>query len=237
MTGVQTCALPIYETMHSVGKIEETVGGLIEELGTGGFMSLEDIRPGMWVSVVTRRDSDKEYKAKILEVTDQYLMAGKLTAMGEVLEIQKGQQYSLFIVVDNMLYKWENAELSMTRDERVKIRISGAPIVHNRRKYPRMPLDNLCEVKLASTTTVYDARMVNLSANGFAIATRSPEIGHAKGRDINIRIKGFALLEGVDLNGYVIRVSENAGEYILGCRMPEDYPEIRDYVKANYHGR
>lgn len=225
------------ETMHSVGKIEETVGGLIEELGTGGFMSLEDIRPGMWVSVVAGRDSDKEYKAKILEVTDRYLMTGKLTCMGEALDIQKGQQYNLFIVVNNMLYKWENAAISVTRDERIKIQIEGTPIVHNRRKYPRMPLHNLCEVKLASTTTVYDARMVNLSANGFAIATRSPEIGSAKGKDINIKIQGFALLEDTVLDGYVIRVSENAGEYILGCRMPEDYPEIRDYVKANYHGQ
>ena len=159
------------ETMHSVGKIEETVGGLIEELGVGGFMSLEDIRPGMWVSVIDGQNPDKEYKASILEVTGQYIMTGKLTAMGAVLEPQKTKKYGLFIVVDNMLYKWESIAISMTKDERFKIQISGTPTVHNRRKYPRMPLKNACEVKLASMTTTYDARMVNLSANGFAIAS------------------------------------------------------------------
>ena len=225
------------ETMHSVGKIEETVGGLIEELGVGGFMSLDDIRPGMWVSVIDGQNADKEYKASILEVTGQYIMTGKLTAMGEVLEPQRTKEYGLFIVVDNMLYKWESVAISMTKDERFKIQISGTPTVHNRRKYPRMPLRNACEVKLASMTTTYDARMVNLSANGFAIATRSSEIGHAKGKDINITIKDFPLLQDKVLSGYVIRISENDGEYILGCRMPEDYLEIRDYVKANYRGQ
>lgn len=225
------------ETMSSVGKIEDTVGKLIEELGVGGFMSLEDITPGMWVTVTLGQKPDKEYKAEILEVSEQHIMTGRLMASGEVLETERHQKCQAFIVVDNMLYKWQDASVSKTKDERFKIQISSTPIVHNRRKYPRMPLNNACDVRIASQTAEYVARMVNLSANGFAIATRAPEIGNAKGRNLNVQVKNFPLLEKTLLSGYVIRVSESNGEYVLGCRMPEDNLEIRDYVKANYSGQ
>lgn len=225
------------ETMGSVSKIEETVGKLIEELGVGGFMSLQDITPGMWVSVLTTAGGEKEYKAQILEVTESHIMTGKLSAAGEILEIERNQRCQAYIVVDNMLYKWQDAAISKTKDERFKIQITGTPIVHNRRKYPRMPLANACDVRIASQTAQYAARMVNISANGFAIATRAPEIGNAKGRNLNIEIKNFPLLDGVALSGYVIRVSESGGEYTLGCRMAEDNLLIRDYVKANYNGQ
>lgn len=225
------------ETMSSVGKIEDTVGKLIEELGVGGFMSLEDITPGMWVTVTLPQKPDKEYKAEILEVSERYIMTGRLIAAGEILEAEKHQKCQAFIVVDNMLYKWQDASISKTKDERFRIQINGTPIVHNRRKYPRMPLSCACDVRIASQTAEYVARMVNLSANGFALATRAPEIGNAKGRNLNVLVKGFPLLEKTPLSGYVIRVSESNGEYVLGCRMPEDNLEIRDYVKANYSGQ
>lgn len=225
------------ETLSGVGKIDETVGVLIEELGVGGFMSLEDIKPGMWVSVTTRESADKEYRAQVLEVGEKYLMTGKLTTSSELLDVQKGQTASLFIVVDNMLYKWQEVAVSKTKDERIKIQVNGAPNVYNRRKYPRMPLTNACDIKIASQTAQYVGRMVNLSANGFAVSTRSPEIGHAKGRDLDVQIQNFKPLEGKTLHGHVIRVSETNGEYVLGCRMPEDDLNIRDYVKANYNGQ
>ena len=225
------------ETMRSVAKIEETVGKLVEELGVGGFMSLEDIKPGMWLSVTTREDAETEYKAEILEVTDQDVVTGKLSRKGAYLDVQKGEKYNLFLVVDNMLYKWQEVTISQTKDGRFRIKITGTPIVHNRRKYPRMPLENACEIKFSSQATYYPAHMVNLSANGFAIATRTPEMAQAKGKEVDLQIHGFALLEGVTLSGHVIRVSENDGEYTMGCRMPEDNFDIRDYVKANYNGQ
>ena len=78
--------------------------------------------------------------------------------------------------------------------------------------------------------------MVNLSANGFAIATRAEQIGAAKGREIEIKIEGFDLLKEQTLTGHIIRVSNNDGEFILGCRMPEDYLDIRDYVNQKMQG-
>lgn len=224
------------ETMSSVARIEETVGKLVEQLGVGGFMGLEDVTPGMWASVSNGGKTDKEYKAEIFEVTDKYLLTGRLTADGEVWDGDKKETCELHIVVDNMLYKWKDVTVTKTKDERFKIQVAGKPIVHNRRKFPRMPLENGCEVKLAARAAYYDGRMVNLSANGFAIATRAVEIGRAKGENLNVKIRDFPLLDNVVLSGHVIRISENDGEYILGCRMPEDNLAIRDYVKANYKG-
>lgn len=225
------------ETMNSVTKIEETVGKLVEELGGGGFMSIGDIKVGMWATITAEGNPQKEYKAEILEISSNYIMTGKMNHAGEALVLNAKEKYHLLIVVDNMLYRWENAEVTETKDGRYKALVSGNPMVHNRRKYPRMPLENACEVKIYSRTTVYPAKMVNLSANGFAIVTGAKELGEAKGQNITMEMQDFPLLDGVTLKGYVIRVSENDGEYILGCRMPEDNLDIRDYVKANYNGK
>ncbi len=224
------------ETMNSVAKIEETVGTLVEELGEGGFMGMKDIRCGMIVTITVGEDARTEYRAEVQEVSADSVITGKFVHAGEPLTTRKGQKYNLLVAVDNMLYKWSDVAVSVQRDGRYKIVITGNPEVHNRRKYPRMPLTNACEVQLRLQTNTHPARMVNLSANGFAIATRSRELGEAKSQFISMEVKDFDLLKGVTLKGYVIRVSENDGEYILGCRMPEDNLEIRDYVRANYHG-
>lgn len=225
------------ETMLSVSKIEETVGRLVEELGVSGFMSLGDIKPGMWVSVAANGSVDEEYKGEITEVSDHDIYTLELHNRGKALEAQKGEHFQLFIGVDNMLYKWKEVTVSRAKDGRYRLRVSGSPVVHNRRKYPRMPLDNLCEVRIGSNSDRLMAHMVNLSANGFAIASKDPVLGRAKGENLEIRVSGIALLEGVALQGHVIRISENEGEYTLGCRMPADNLEIRDYVKANYNGQ
>lgn len=225
------------ETMLSVSKIEETVGRLVEELGVSGFMSLGDIKPGMWVSVAANGSVDEEYKGEITEVSDHDIYTLELHNRGKALEAQKGEHFQLFIGVANMLYKWKEVTVSRAKDGRYRLRVSGSPVVHNRRKYPRMPLDNLCEVRIGSNSDRLMAHMVNLSANGFAIASKDPVLGRAKGENLEIRVSGIALLEGVALQGHVIRISENEGEYTLGCRMPADNLEIRDYVKANYNGQ
>ena len=36
--------------------------------------------------------------------------------------------------------------------------------------------------------------------------------------------------------GHIIRVSDNEGQYIVGCRMLEDNMDIHEYVERNYKG-
>ena len=37
-----------------------------------------------------------------------------------------------------------------------------------------------------------------------------------------------------ELEGRIIRVTDNDGEYIVGCRMYEERKDIMEYVKENY---
>ena len=54
------------ETYNNVNEIEEVVGKLIEELGQGGFMGVQDIRHGMYVNVVEGNKRDGIYNFDVL---------------------------------------------------------------------------------------------------------------------------------------------------------------------------
>ena len=49
-----------------------------------------------------------------------------------------------------------------------------------------------------------------------------------------ISVNHFEPLEDKELEGCIIRSSNNDGEYIVGCRMPSDSEVIRDYVSSHY---
>ena len=55
-----------------------------------------------------------------------------------------------------------------------------------------------------------------------------------KGIDVIVDINNFRILENKPLTGCIIRSSNNEGEYIVGCRMPEDNMIIKKYVSENY---
>ena len=50
------------------------------------------------------------------------------------------------------------------------------------------------------------------------------------GKDVQVVIDDFAELQGIALAGTVIRSSNDNGNYIVGCRMPDDNEAIRNYV-------
>ena len=115
-----------------------------------------------------------------------------------------------------------------------KLSIETNPQVFNRRKYPRMPLDNRCTIRISGQDTAYDGKMVNISANGFAFSVNDSVFERAKGKNVTLDVQGFDVLGDKPLEGCVIRCSNNDGEYIIGCRMPEDSEAIKDYVSKNY---
>lgn len=57
---------------------------------------------------------------------------------------------------------------------------------------------------------------------------------NAKGKNVNVEVKDFSALKGKELEGCIIRSSNNDGEYIVGCRMPQDREDIKEYVSRNY---
>lgn len=226
------------ETYNNVNEIEEVVGKLIEELGQGGFMGVQDIRHGMYINVVegNKRDGD-EYKATVLETEENAIMVSIPKREGQELSISKHEEYHLQVIVDNELYNWDNVKIDIYKDGRCRIAVEGNPQVLNRRKYRRMPIHNDCTISSRSSSQVHEGNMVNISANGFAFSTRATEIGNAKGTLIYLKVKDFDVMNGKDLVGHIIRISDNDGEYIVGCRMLDDNMDIFNFVEENYRGR
>ena len=223
------------ETSQNVIHIEEVVGKLIEELGVGGFMSLDDIKPGMHLSVIEDKDGHiKEYHAEVSERIEKGILVNELTCNKEPIKISRAQKYHLQIIVDNQLYNWDQAEVIQLKDGKYSITVENNPRVLNRRKYKRMPLENPCTIQMQGDKESFKGAMVNISANGFAFSSSNDNLMHAKGREISIKIADFPVLDNQNVVGHIIRVTDNDGEYIVGCRMLEDNKKIYEYVEQNY---
>ena len=225
------------ETSSNIILIEGTVGTLIEDLGSGGFMGKEDLKAGMYLSVYEEGAMPKkEYKGIISNVDEKgALQVDSLKCEGEELSYDRKQKYMVQIIVDNNVYGWDDTEV-VYRDSKYSIAVNGNPKVVNRRKYPRMPLKAACEIRLSGSDHVCEGQMLNISANGYAIQTQDKAILDTKDTMISVHTKGFTFLEDMPLRGHVIRITDNEGTYIVGCRMLEDNKAIYDYVNQNYHG-
>ena len=223
------------ETSSNVFEIEKVVGKLIEELGDGGFMGVDDLKVGMYFSIVDKESkNDEEYKGEITEILqDGRIVSEKISYYEKELELSKLHQYEIRIVVDNGVYSWSNIKLVKNKEGKYLITIGGNPKVLNRRKYKRMSLKNTCSITVSGIKKNFDGRMVNISANGFAIETTLREIETAKNNRITIEINDLPELGCKKLVGNIIRVTNNAGTYIVGCRMLDDSREIFEYVEKN----
>lgn len=210
------------ESATNINNIEAVIQALMHELGVGGFMGLDDIRPGMKAKVIlTDVKSGNEFHCEVKAVDENEL---KLASSG--LSIESSRPCILNVTVGNVMYCWK--KLTITRD--LVVHIETQPEILNRRKYPRMDLSNNCTIKLKGSDTTFKGKLDNISANGFAFLTKDPYFLNNKGAQITISIDNFALPEHSKLDGYVIRCSNNDGTYIVGCQMPEDNYYIQTYV-------
>jgi len=225
------------ESARSAENIGTVVGKLMEELGVGGFMGVQDVRPGMKIAVAINGEGEEkqEYIGEVTECIESELYV-KLEDKGQVVVSRKAENVrcQLRIVVDNVLYCWDNIEIRADRNDRYLLIVEENPKVYNRRKYPRMPLKNSCIIRVKDTDKAYTGRMVNISANGFAFACRESSFSEIKGQDVYVDVNDFDVIGGEPLEGCIIRSSNNGGEYIVGCRMPQDSKVIKDYVSRNY---
>ncbi len=228
------------ESARNAGNIETVVGQLMEELGVGGFMGVQDIREGMKIAVALKNAGaeNKEYIGEVVACDEKTLYIELEDNGHSVLDKkEKNTICQLRIVVDNVLYSWEDIELLAVRSEEpgaYKLVVETNPQVFNRRKYPRMPLSNTCFIKVKGEEHSYLGRMVNISANGFAFASREPLFADCKGKDVILDISDLRILNNKPLEGCIIRTSNNDGEYVVGCRMPQDSDVIKEYVSKNY---
>lgn len=220
------------ETSENVTNIESVVGKLVEELGAGGFMSVKDIRPGMYITVEeVNGNSAVELKTKVVEIDGEAIVTESINGISVN---RKNYTYNLKVMVDNCTYGWDNINISDSKSGGFRITVVGNPKVLNRRKYTRMPISNPCAIKLETLGRNFTGRMVNISAGGFAFITTSQEIADKKGFTVSLEISNFEMVTNKKLEGSIIRITQDEDKYIVGCRMFEDNMDINRYVVANY---
>ena len=227
------------ESAKSAVDIETVVGHLMEELGVGGFMGVHDVREEMKISIsFGNGTAKKEYIGEVVERVDNHVFVTLDDHHKDVIDKnEKHTKCQLRIIVDNVLYCWDEVAIRLTNNGEngnYKLTIDSNPQVYNRRKYPRMPISNACTIKEKNGTVASFGRMVNISANGFAFASKDSAIATKKGSNVIVQVNGLDILQGKELEGCIIRCSNNDGEYIVGCRMPSDSDVIKAYVSRNY---
>ena len=165
---------------------------------------------------------------------------GLLVSCQKELALTDTASCTLQITAGNILYCWDKAVISPAPEKGAhafKIIINTRPRINNRRKYPRMDLNNACTIKFKNSDTEYAATMDNISANGFAFLATDNIFTQSKNASITVTIHDFALPDHNVLEGRIIRCSDDNGLFIVGCQMPEDNFYILEYVEKNLESK
>ena len=220
------------ETADNINTIEDVMENMMCDLGIGGFMGIEDIKPGMKIDLQLVGQKDVKYLGELIEQIPE----GLLVSCQKKLTINGSASCMLQVTAGNILYCWDKATISPapeSGEHAFRIAITTRPRINNRRKYPRMDLNNTCTIKFKNSDTEYAATMENISANGFAFLATDKIFTQSKNAEIIITIHDFALPNHNELEGRIIRCSDDNGLYIVGCQMPEDNFYILEYVENN----
>ncbi len=220
------------ETSANVMTIGTIVGQLISELGEGGFMTTDDIKPGMYLSLESGEEGSViSHRYQVDQVRGSTVSAKSLDAASA---LPNTTAYKATFVVDNRIYCWDNVFIKQEHNNMISFTVTGNPSVFNRRKYRRIPLFNHCSFTLEGSDYPFTGTMINLSGGGYAFLSDAPELKHSKGKTALLTIDDYPLLDGWELEGSIIRVTDNNGIYIVGCRLAEDNTYIDNYIEENY---
>ena len=217
------------ETAVNIDTIENVVEALMCELGIGGFMGLEDLTPGMKVIVSPDDTSNNTYHGELVEETPQ----GISITLPSSARITETTPCHIQVTAGNVLYCWDKAKIFPDDNGIYQVQISSRPKINNRRKYPRMDINNDCLITVPETGQEFTGRLENISGNGFAFTTDAAFFATAKGTRITLQIQHFEVPSHSLLEGRIIRCSNNEGHYIVGCQMPEDDLFLMKYVEEH----
>ena len=227
------------ESASNIDNIEEIIQGLMCELGIGGFMGIDDIKPGMKLSLFIDSENGNinEYHGEFLEQNSNSIKV----RLDNSINVAKNTPCKVQVTVGNVLYCWDKAAINPTSGltagssstNTLTITITTRPSIVNRRKYPRLDISNRCTITVKKTGTTYSGKLDNISANGFAFLADNSFFADSKGSEISVQIENFDLPDNSVLEGKIIRSSDNDGMYIVGCQMPADNLAIKDYVEKH----
>lgn len=221
------------ETVKDITNIERIVAKLVGELGVGGFMSIKDIKVGMPMELQASGTRER-LKTKVAGIHEEKVLLEILPETVNYLKNYRRTGYEVNIIVNNTTYTWENAEIGKVNVEGnryYQLITEGNPKVANRRMHPRLPMKNSCEILIKDLERSFPGKMVNISAGGYAFAAEALEFRDVVGKELELTIHNFELLQGEKLSAKVIRSTFDQGIFIVGCRLPEDNAEIQQYVE------
>ena len=207
------------ETSAHVINIESVVGHLVEELGSSGFMSVSDVKEGMFVNLVNKK-MNKKIKGTVKSAEDDMI----LVLLSDTLTNFSSRDYTLSITVNNTVYNWGIEGIERCHNY-YSIKVSGTPKVANRRRHPRLNLSNECSF----TTKEKQGKgwLSNISTGGLAFNSKEKlEVGHL----VRLNISNFDILKDETLVGCIIRISDDKGTYNYGVRLLDDNATLEKYV-------
>ena len=196
-------------------------------------MGIEDIKTGLKASAILKgtHGENVEYHGTIKTHNDNSItleLEKALPAVNSAIECD------MLVTVGNVIYRWENAKIASDKKASATtgiVTITTRPQILNRRKYPRIDMNNHCTITVKGTDETFEGKLDNLSANGFAFLSKDRFFSNNKGKIVTVSIDNFDLPAHSVLEGQIIRCSDNDGVYIVGCQMPEDNYYIMEYVE------
>ena len=189
------------ETARNITNIEVVVGKLVEELGSGGFMNIHDIVAGMYVEI-TDVVTGEIRKTAIAAVQGDDLLLANDSANVAFFDNGKKKTFEIKVMVNNAMYIWSDVGVvkkDYNGTSYYQLVIEGNPKVVNRRKYPRFPMNNKCEIVLKQSRQRYFATMVNISAGGYAFSCREKEFAQVIGQEMELLIHEYDEIVGVKI--------------------------------------
>lgn len=216
------------ETASNIDAIEKVVEDLMTKLGIGGFMNTKDLKPGMSVALFEADSQNTVYHGVLTDIDKNKMMV----EFDEKILIGQMFKPTLEVVAGNVIYCWE--DVSVMQADSLKgwyqLSVNTFPEIKNRRKYPRIEINNPCSIAMEGDGKVYAGKLDNISANGFAFVSSDAVFEHCIGRNVKIEIENFEVMGHQVLEARIIRTTNSNGCYFVGCQMLEDDKAIMEYV-------
>ena len=204
--------------------VEQTLGLLLEELGVGGFMSVEDIKVGMVLQLREKNTNTIKSSGKVVSITNGRIYTDMILKTG----LPNKENYMITVSVGNVVYRWLNFDIECSYNETV-FEFSEKAMVENRRKHLRININSKMEFEVDSKK--YSGSLVNISAGGIAF-TSDAKLEY---KDlVRFTITNPDCLRSENLVGCIIRVGTDAKtkKNLYGCRLLDDNTTIENYVNG-----